>query len=237
MSLTPSPRRILVLDAAPAQVRARVAAVFHDGADFSLLSDMTASGHEGIGDMAGMAARCLRAAGWENPDLVTVIVGPGSFTGLRTSCSLAAGLAFGAGCPVVGVTRGEALAARMTLAARTLGLDGWLHVTAARRGRWFVETAAPDATRHGTVAAVQSASWQPPEGNWLLAGDVVEDVAAIAPSRLFQADFAGEAGPWEIARAGSLRLAGACAPRTALPLYVDPPEAKLPAGGLRARPE
>ena len=43
-------------------------------------------------------------------DLVVVGVGPGSFTGLRIALSTAAGLARGAGCPVVGIPTLDAIA-------------------------------------------------------------------------------------------------------------------------------
>jgi hypothetical protein len=39
-----------------------------------------------------------------------------------------------------------------------------------------------------------------------------------------------------VARVGARRLAGVLPPLAAQPLYVDPPEAKLPAGGLRPPP-
>jgi tRNA threonylcarbamoyladenosine biosynthesis protein TsaB len=39
-----------------------------------------------------------------------------------------------------------------------------------------------------------------------------------------------------IAVVGERRLAGELPPRPALPLYVDPPEARLPAAGLRPAP-
>jgi hypothetical protein len=39
-----------------------------------------------------------------------------------------------------------------------------------------------------------------------------------------------------VAQVGALRHAGALPPLAAQPLYVDPPEARLPAGGLRAAP-
>ena len=40
-----------------------------------------------------------------------------------------------------------------------------------------------------------------------------------------------------IAAAAQLRLSGGLPPLDAVPLYVDPPEAKLPVGGLRPAPK
>ena len=42
--------------------------------------------------------------------------------------------------------------------------------------------------------------------------------------------------PVWVARAALIRHAAGLAPRPALPIYIDPPEAKLPAGGLRPEP-
>ncbi|MCI1299617.1 tRNA (adenosine(37)-N6)-threonylcarbamoyltransferase complex dimerization subunit type 1 TsaB [Acetobacter sp.] len=229
--------RIAVLDAAPATVQARVACVLHDESGFRVASSRNETGHDGIGNMASLLEDVLKEAGWERPDLVVVVTGPGSFTGLRTSCSLAAGLAFGYDCPVVGVTRGEALAEALSAYATEHGLDGWLCVTAARSGRWFVESAAPDSLTPGSVVAVRQDDWEIPSGCWLIAGDVVDDVLLKAPLSLKIFPVREEASMQEIAKSGLKRLEGQTAPRPALPLYVDPPEAKLPAAGLRARPE
>ena len=64
---------------------------------------------EGIGLLA---AQVLVQAGWQSgqdlaPQVVAVVVGPGSFTGLRASCATAAGYEYRLGVPAVGVTRGE----------------------------------------------------------------------------------------------------------------------------------
>ncbi|GBQ24306.1 peptidase [Acetobacter estunensis NRIC 0472] len=220
---------LLVLDAAPAAVRARVGAFQYMDGTLHAVTQEEADGHDGIAAMAVMAERCLAATGWDAPDLVVTVVGPGSFTGLRTSCALAAGLAFGFDCPTVGVTRGEALSRTLDEQVRVDGLTGWLCVTTARRGRWFVEDAS------GNVQAVASAHWQPPEGRWLLAGDAAEDAALAAPDRAVKAA-GGEASLAEIARYGWVRGEGSVPWRAALPLYVDAPEAKLPAAGLRSEP-
>jgi len=42
--------------------------------------------------------------------------------------------------------------------------------------------------------------------------------------------------PRHVAMAGARRLAGELPPLAAQPLYVDPPEARLPRGGLRPAP-
>lgn len=65
--------------------------------------------------LAPLIEQALREAGWRARDLDAVAVssGPGSFTGLRIGLSTAKGLAFAAGCPLVGVPTLEALAANV----------------------------------------------------------------------------------------------------------------------------
>ena len=236
MTSVDRPLRIMVLDAAPADVQARVAAVMHDGRTGDVLASREMPGHDGIGSMTGLLEECLSEAGWLAPELVVVVVGPGSFTGLRTACSLAAGLAFGADCPVVGVTRGEALAPILEPMVKEQGVSGWLSVNVARRGRWFVESSATSEEALSIIVAVKSEEWQPPSGTWLMEGDAAEQ-AVQGRERVFIAPVTGEASFQDIALTGLRRHLGNLAPRAAIPLYVDPPEAKLPAGGLRSRPE
>ncbi|MFT9016101.1 MAG: hypothetical protein ABF990_10245 [Acetobacter sp.] len=187
------------------------------------------------------------------PDCVAVVVGPGSFTGLRASCAVAAGYALGAGARLVGVTRGEALAPALEAElARHNGsvrcrenvpatgaegagrqvpaggaLDGWLVVTAARRGRVFVEDrSGVHAVAEGQVPTVLQGR------RWLVAGEA--RAALPLPGSVFSPLEHPTAE--QIARAACKRLAGGLPARDALPLYVDPPDAKLPADGLRATP-
>lgn len=174
--------------------------------------------------LAAMTRDVMAAAG--PPDLVAVTVGPGSFTGLRAALALAQGIALGRGIPVAGVSVGEALAATLSLPA------GWVLWSAidSRRGRIFLE-------RDGAAMSVGLDALPAAAGPVAVAGDAAIAVAARLAARgdavcLTEARFVV---PEAVARAALARLAGAGA-RAAQPLYVDPPAASLPAGGLRPAP-
>lgn len=232
------PERILVLDGSPAgEAACGLAACVMPapGGGFVVLASARAAGKQAAENISLLAAEALQQAGWGagqgadqpvQPDLVAVVTGPGSFTGLRASCAMAAGYAIGAGCPLVGVTRGEALRPELEAeCARQGDVEGWLLVTAARRGRVFVE-------RANGVQAVALADWSALPGRWLVAGDA----AAMLPVEDAVLSDQTQPTATRIASAAVARLTGQLAPRDALPLYVDPPEAKLPAAGLRSTP-
>ena len=226
-------QRILVLDGSPAGESAcgMAACVLAEGDKLSVLSAEVVAGKQAAESINLLADAVLQKTGWGagtgiQPDLVAVVVGPGSFTGLRASCAVAAGFALGAGCPLVGVTRAEALAPALNAELQHHPeLQGWLVVTPARRGRVFVEDA-----QH--VRAVMIAHWQAPEGSWLVAGDASE---ALSFSHALHSPLCVPT-PEQIAGAALKRHRGKLPPRDPVPLYVDPPEAKLPADGLRAQP-
>jgi tRNA threonylcarbamoyladenosine biosynthesis protein TsaB len=220
---------ILALDAALSRASA---AVVRDG---TLLSQHRApSGHGRSAALATMAEAVLAAAGVSaaSLDAVAVTVGPGGFTGLRAALALAHGIALGAGCPVVGVTVGEAIAeAFPRLGARRL----WTAID-SRRGRVFLDRGPRGA--EDDIGAFELAHLPRPDGPVAIAGDAAIVVAAgLAAS---EADVAltdlREPLPRHVAVVAVRRLAGELPPREALPMYVDPPEAKLPAGGLRPPP-
>ena len=168
---------------------------------------------------AGVAAASL--------DLVAVTVGPGSFTGIRAGLALAHGIALAAGIPVVGVTVGEALADALP----HLGDRRLWSVIDSRRGRVFLE-------RDGSVQAYALDALPTPTGRIAVAGDAAAVVAAILAAREVDVMLtdARRPLPRHVAVVAEQRRGGGRRALEAQPLYVDPPEARLPAGGLRPPP-
>ena len=213
--------RVLALDAALARCSAAVVA---DGVVLAQRSQDAARGHAAL---LPVLARDVLDAAPGVLDFVAVTVGPGSFTGIRAGVALAHGIALSLGIPVVAVTVGEALAAALpSLQDRTL----WC-VTDRSRDRIFLETG-------GTVATYDLAALPAPSRPVAIAGDASIQVAARLAARDFDVMLTAARLPaaWAVAAAGVERFAGRLPPRDAQPLYVDPPEAKPPAGGLRPPP-
>lgn len=166
------------------------------------------------------------AAGQKITD-VSVCIGPGSFTGLRTSIALAQGFAAGIGAVLWGISVWEAYKEGLQELDRPL----WIAVR-ARKGRVFLLRAKSKAESFPDDALPV------PHEPIALAG---EEAALLAPSLTSQgADVI--LAPHYLPDASCVglvahkhRIAGDI-PNPAIPLYVDPPEAKLPAGGLRPAP-
>ncbi len=214
--------RVLALDAALARCSAAVVA---DGVVLAHRTQDAARGHAAL--LPVMAREVLEEAGTGTLDFVAVTVGPGSFTGIRAGVALAHGIALSLGIPVVAVTVGEALAAALPpLTGRTL----WC-ATDSRRDRVFLEIG-------DTVVAHDLTALPAPSGPIAIAGDASIRVTAQLAARDFDVMLTNARlpGAWAVAAAGAERFAGRLPPRDAQPLYVDPPEAKLPAGGLRPPP-
>lgn len=214
--------RILVLDSALARCTAAVVA---DDAVVALRTEERKQGQEAVLPM--MARDVLNEAGAEGLALVAVTVGPGSFTGIRAALALAHGIGLGLGVPVVGVTVGEAIAdAFPYLGDRVL----WT-VTESRRGHIFLERGAE------IVSLAREALPFPPRKVAIAGGAAIPVAARLAAQganvMLTDARFPQAR---HIALVAARRHAGVLPPRAAQPLYVDAPEARLPAGGLRPPP-
>ena len=214
--------RVLALDASLARCSA---AVVQDGTVLAHRARDAARGHAAL--LPVMVREVLDEAGGGALDFVAVTVGPGSFTGIRAGLALAHGIALASGIPVVAVTVGEALAAALPpLPGRTL----W-SATDSRRDRVFLEIG-------DTVTACALAGLPIPSGPVAIAGDASIPVTAWLSARDFNVMLTSARLPqaWAIAAAATERFAGRLPPRPAQPLYVDPPEARVPAGGLRPPP-
>jgi tRNA threonylcarbamoyl adenosine modification protein YeaZ len=157
---------------------------------------------------------------------IAVGTGPGSFTGLRTSISLAQGFAAGSDIPLWGVPADAAYAIAFPQLHRPL----WV-VIRARKGRLFI-------LRDGQAEGFADEDIPRPTTPIALAGDAAPEAAARLAAR--GADVlltnARSVDPAWIARAAQSRLAAGLPPLPAQPAYIDPPEAKLPSGGLRPAP-
>lgn len=216
--------RVLALDAALARCSAAVVA---DQNAVALRQENASRGHAALLPVMAEAVLDEARLRASDLDLVAVTVGPGSFTGIRAGLALAHGIGRAANVPVVGVTVGEALADSLPhLGAREL----W-SVVDSRRNRIFLE-------RDGTTIAIALADVPRPSGKIALAGDAAPMVAAWLAARDIDVMLTDARIPQSrhIAVVAEHRHAGRLPPRPAQPLYVDPPEAKLPAGGLRPPP-
>ncbi len=148
-------------------------------------------------------------------DLVAVIVGPGSFTGLRASIALAHGVGLATGAPVVGVTIGTAM---MPVAGSAL----WTMID-SKRGRVFLE-------RDGSVESVALDALPMPPGPIVLAGDAALAAGEALAARGADVRLSTQPLPEPV---GIARAAWAGRTVLAQPIYVDPPAARP---GLPGRP-
>jgi tRNA threonylcarbamoyladenosine biosynthesis protein TsaB len=179
--------------------------------------------------LPGRMAELLAESG-QALDLVAVAVGPGSFTGLRAGIALATGIGLALGVPVVGVTVTEALSTAFAAQSAADGRTLWTAIE-ARKGRVFIDMG--DGARGYPADALP-----PAEGRIAVCGNAANWVAGtlaargadvmLTPLRMAQ--------PADIAAVGVQRAEGRLPALAASPLYVDAPEARLPAQGLRAAP-
>jgi len=185
-----------------------------------------AEGRVGLAEiLPRLLEECLLEAGVA-PVVVAVTIGPGSFTGLRNAIALAEGFSAASGLKLLGVTVAEAFAAAFPALHRPL----WVAIR-ARRDRLFL-------LRNGTAEAYADADIPRGRVPIALAGDAAREVAArlAAAGQDVLLTNARLLDPVWVARAALARFAADLPPHPVQPIYVDPPEAKPPAGGLRPLP-
>lgn len=221
--------RILALDGALARC---AAAIVIDGRVVAMRLLRAERGQPAV--LPGLVGVVLDESGLNASglDAIAVTVGPGSFTGLRAAIALAQGLGAGAGRPVVGVSVAEAMAAALpSLGGRQL----WVAID-NRRGRVFLHRADGAGMTHPEPTALDDMPW--PAQRLAIAGDAAPEVASRLAARNCDVMLTDVRLPpiRQVALVAAERLAGDRPYLPARPLYVDPPEAKLPAGGLRPAP-
>lgn len=225
--------KILALDTA---ARFCAAAVYDAGRDVVLgeASEDIGKGHAEV--LMDYVERALSQAGLSirEIDRIAVNVGPGSFTGVRIGVSAARGFALALGCPAIGITAFEALA------AETQALTPVRPVTVlldAHRGEIYVQSfdAAGKAASAPSVMARDEAE---AFAAALASETVLAGSAAGAVNEALGSPFAlGVTGPTGRIGTYARLAAGRTAGEAPKPLYMRGPDAKPQTGfALERRP-
>jgi tRNA threonylcarbamoyladenosine biosynthesis protein TsaB len=124
----------------------------------------------------------LAQAGLSLSDLDAIVFGrgPGSFTGLRTACAVAQGLALGANIPVLGV---DTLLAVAEDARGRCGADRVIALLDARMGEVYMGHYVHDGVtwrREGDIVLARPDAVHVPEG-WALAGNAFGVYGDVLP--------------------------------------------------------
>lgn len=200
--------------------RLSVALSVADGAGVRLLSHEAEGGREASAALIPAALGLLRQAGLSLTSLQAIVFGqgPGSFTGLRTACSVAQGLAYGAARPVLPV---ETLLAVAEEARHAHGATRVLALLDARMDEVYAAAYVHDGQawhREGPISLGPAQAVALPAG-FVLAGNAFDAYADRLP--------AGPRLPALPTATALLRVApgliaaGAAVPaHEALPLYV-----------------
>lgn len=171
---------------------------------------------------AGLAFRDL--------DRIAVVVGPGSFTGVRVGIAATRGLALVSKTPVVGIST---LAALAESARGTAGMVPVLAVIDARRDEIYAQAFAADAAPLGppSVVSAGEAALMLSDGMQLAGSgaDLVATAAGRAAPIIHR-----DASP-DIAAVLRLGLAAPSSSVPPKPLYLRPPDAKPQAAAKVAR--
>ena len=239
MAPSPNPGKptVLALDTATTGCSA---CVWRAGQALAAESDPMARGQAGA--LMPMIDRVLDAAGVLPGDLDAVAVtrGPGAFTGLRIALATARGFALALGVPCVGVTTLEAVAHGVPAQERTGAKV--LACVESKREDIFVQVFADDLTALSAPLAcgVDAIAGLFEAGEaLLLVGDaavraqtMLQDAGADVSAHISTA--AALPDPVVVAAIAATRLDGNAPPPE--PLYLRPPDAKLPKaeGRLRA---
>lgn len=181
-----------------------------------------------------MVEEIMREAGrsLEEVGRIAVSVGPGTFTGVRIGIAFARGLSLALGCPAVGVSTLEALAAGARDKAGDLPIVALID---ARRGAVYAQVFAPQnlrpVTRPAAIALSDIAACLPDDRMYAVGSGA--EMAAQSLASLVTNVGAGLPMPAAIAQRAAVQAAPATPPS---PLYLRQPDAKEQARTLRLSP-
>jgi tRNA threonylcarbamoyladenosine biosynthesis protein TsaB len=184
--------------------------------------------------LMGQVEEAMAGAGIAFPDLdrIAVVVGPGSFTGLRVGIAAARGFALATGKPAIGIST---LVVHAAEAQAFVGKRPVLAVLAAGRGEIYGQFFASDGSDLGPPRAASPEVFAAEvTRETVLAGSGADLVIAALPMDV-RAEVAHRRSSPDLAtlcRMAQSAPLGGGAPR---PLYLRPPDAKPQAGGRIAR--
>jgi tRNA threonylcarbamoyladenosine biosynthesis protein TsaB len=185
------------------------------------LQHQAAGGAQASAALIPAVQKLLQQAGLGLRDLDAIVFGrgPGSFTGLRTACSVAQGLAFGAGVPVLAV---DTLLAVAEEARQCAGVSQVVAVLDARMDEVYWASYAWNAgawLRHGDCCLGRPEAVVVPDG-WALAGNAFLSYAQRLPAAAARIEALPTAAAL-LRLAPALIAAGQAGPAAhALPLYI-----------------
>lgn len=220
---------ILALDTT---ARAGSLALWRDGrVEAVLVGDASRTHGERLpGDVRALLSRA--GIGIADVDLYAVLVGPGSFTGLRVGIAAVQGLAFAQARRVVGVPALEACAMADEAGDGIVGV--WID---AQRGQVFAAAYERRAASLTTVSEPVARAPQEVVALWrgqafavdVLIGDGLDRYSEIARRAWPGARLVAPAPPLApiAARLAAARADQAVAPHALVPIYVRPPDAEL----------
>lgn len=200
--------------------RLSVALSWADGDAQRLLLREAQGGREASATLIPCAMNLLREAGLSLSALDAIVLGsgPGSFTGLRTACSVAQGLAFGAARPVLPV---ETLLAVAEEARHAQGATRVLALLDARMDEVYAAAYVHDGQawrREGSIALAKPDAVVLPEG-FVLAGNAFAEYGDRLPAGPRFEALPSAAAMLRLAP-GMIAAGGAVPAHEALPLYV-----------------
>lgn len=214
--LPPAALNLLAFDTSTEILRAGV-----QRADAFALQEEAAGGARASATLIPLLQSLLARAGLALGELDAIVFGrgPGSFTGLRTACSVAQGLGFGARIPVLGV---DTLLAVAEDARQRSGAQRVLALLDARMNEVYAGRYVHDGLRwrsEGRMALMRPDSVEAAAG-WTLAGNAFMAYGSLLPAAAPRVEAAPSAAALLRLAPQLLAAGGAHDAAHALPVYI-----------------